>query len=84
MKHDGPEYEKEWKKREHLQREVLKYLKERGGIHYDAAYVSLDPHRTASIQTVLRDLLTYGLISIDQDKTVTITDAGLQTLADQP
>ena len=77
------ENEKEWKKRERLQREVLKYLKEHGQMHYDAVYGSLDPHRNASIQTVLTDLLTYGLVSLDKDETVTITDAGLQTLEDQ-
>ena len=83
-KHYGPEYEKEWKKRERLQREVLKYLKEHGQIHYDAVYVSLGARMTTSIRTVLTDLVTYGLISIDKDETVTITDAGLQTLEDPP
>ena len=43
----------------------------------------LIPTRNASIQTVLTDLLTYGLASLDKDETVTITDAGLQTLEDQ-
>ena len=36
------ENEKEWKKRERLQREILKYLKEHGQMHYDAVYGYLE------------------------------------------
>jgi hypothetical protein len=50
-------------------------------MHYDALYVSFDRHRTASIQPLFTDLVTYTLIAIDKDETVTITDAGPQTLA---
>ena len=52
-------------------------------MYYEALYVSFVPHRTASIEPVLTDLVTYGLISIDTEEMITITEAGLQTLADQ-
>jgi hypothetical protein len=80
-KNYGPEHE--WKNRERLQSEVLKHLQEHGPMHYDVLYVSFDAHRTASIRPVLADLITYGLISVEKDETVTITEAGLQTLADR-
>lgn len=42
-KHHGPEHEKEWKRRERIQREVLMHLKERGPTHSDVLYVAFDP-----------------------------------------
>lgn len=81
--HYGPEYEKQWKNRERLQSEVLKHLKKYGPMYYEVLCVSFETHGTASIQPVLTDLVTYGLIAIDTEKMITITDAGLQTLADQ-
>jgi hypothetical protein len=83
MKHYGPEYEKQRRKENHLQREVLAHLKERGPIHYDVLYVLFDPHKTASIQPALTDLLKYGLISMDEEKLVQVTATGLEKLADQ-
>lgn len=80
-KNYGPEYE--WKNRERLQTEVLKHLQEHGPMHCDVLYVSFDARRTVSVRPVLTDLITYGLISVDKDETVTITEAGLQTLADR-
>ena len=52
-------------------------------MYYEVLCVSFETHGIASIQPVLTDLVTYGLIAIDTEKMITITDAGLQTLADQ-
>jgi hypothetical protein len=73
--------EKERKKSERLQRDVLRYLKARGSKHYDNLYIVFDRDRSASIQSVLADLQAHNLISIDKQKIVHITDAGLERLA---
>lgn len=73
--------EKERMKRERLQREVLMHVKTQGSKHYDNLYVLFDRDRSASIKPVLADLQAYNLISIDKEKMVHITDAGLERLA---
>ena len=72
--------EKEKRKSERLQRDVLRHLKNHGPKHYDNLYVMFDSDRSASIQSVLADLHTYNLISIDKEKIVHITDTGLERL----
>ena len=73
--------EKERRKSERLQREVLSHLKAQGSKHYDNLYVLFGRDRSALIQPVLADLQAYNLISIDKEKIVHITDAGLERLA---
>jgi hypothetical protein len=82
-KYSGPAYEKERKRQNRLQRDVLEHLKNHGPKNYDLLYVFFDPNHTAAIQPALTDLTTYGLISMDKDKMVQITDAGLERLKDQ-
>ena len=78
--HFGPQHAKAQKKKQHLARQVLAYLKKKGTVLYDALAVRFDLNHTAKVQPVLRSLKEYGYIEVSEDKMVTITSFGLQHL----
>ncbi|HEY6084224.1 MAG TPA: hypothetical protein VIU63_02445 [Nitrospira sp.] len=63
-----------------LKRELLRYLKEQGGVHYSLIYVRFERNRKTDIEAILQELMQSNLIKVDQDKLTRITDAGLQLL----
>ena len=76
----GPEFVKERKKQKVLQRQVLFHLKRNGPKSYDNLYITFDLDRKANIGPALQELRELNHIEITKDRTVRITEAGLQAI----
>lgn len=76
----GPEFIKERKKQKALQRQVLQHLKRNGPKSYDNLYITFDLDRSADIGPALQELQELHHIDIGKDRTVRITEAGLQAI----
>lgn len=63
-----------------VQRQVLNHLKRNGPKSYDNLYITFDLDRTADIGPALQELKELNHIDITKDRTVRITEAGLQAI----
>ncbi len=70
------------RKQRELERRVLRYLKDhQGNPHtFDQLYFLFSADGVADIAPALEELRHWAHIHIDNDNTVTITDAGLERL----
>ncbi|MBK9307964.1 MAG: hypothetical protein IPM58_12975 [Nitrospira sp.] len=76
----GPKFVKEREKQKVLQRQVLNHLKRNGPKSYDNLYITFDLDRKANIGPALQELKELHHIDISKDRTVRITEAGLQAI----
>jgi len=78
----NPVYAMRMKKQRELERRVLQHLKDHQDMphKFDRLYVLFSGDGTADIAPALEELRHWAHIKIDNDNTVTISEAGLERL----
>jgi hypothetical protein len=81
-KPNDPVYEMRMRKQRELERVVLRHPKEHQDkpLKFDRLYFLFSGDGTADIAPALEELRHWAHININNDNTVTITDAGLERL----